>query len=212
MTTRISRYRLPIALILLSAVPDIAGAFRLTQLLGGAPVTAENARFLDSPLPAILHIVCATVFSVLGAFQFLPSTRRTSWHRLAGRVVLPCGLIVALSGLWMTLFYALPPSDGRLLAVFRLIFGTLMAGSLILGFTTIRRRRIAEHRAWLIRGYAIGMGAGTQVFTTLAWVIPFGLPDEPTRALLLAAGWLINLAIAELAIRLRFPVRAAATS
>ena len=40
-----------------------------------------------------------------------------------------------------------------------------MAAAIVLGFTAIRRRDIAAHRAWMIRAYALGLGAGTQAFT-----------------------------------------------
>lgn len=40
------------ALFLLSAIPLAAGAFRLTELAGGAAITPANARFVASPLPA----------------------------------------------------------------------------------------------------------------------------------------------------------------
>ena len=40
-----------------------------------------------------------------------------------------------------------------------------MAACLVLGVAAIRRRDIAAHRAWMIRAYAIGLAAGTQVFT-----------------------------------------------
>ena len=53
----------------------------------------------------------------------------------------------------------------------------------------------------MIRGYAIGQGAGTQVVTYLLWLLIFGIPDEFTRELLLGAGWAINLAVAEWIIR-----------
>lgn len=46
----------PIGLILLSVIPLAGGAFRLTQLTGGAAVTPENARFFASPLPVLVHI------------------------------------------------------------------------------------------------------------------------------------------------------------
>ena len=36
---------------------------------------------------------------------------------------------------------------------------------LVLGITAVRRRDIAAHRAWMIRAYAIGLAAGSQVFT-----------------------------------------------
>ena len=54
-----------------------------------------------------------------------------------------------------------------------------------------------------MRGYAIGLGAGTQVFTHLPWMLFFGVPNELTRALLMAAGWVINIIVAELIIRKR---------
>lgn len=186
-------------LIALSAVPVIAGAFRLTELGTGGPISAQNARFFNEPLPLVLHIVGATVFCVLGAFQFAPQSRRGGWHRVAGRWVVPCGLVAALSGLWMTLSYQIP--DSVVLAGARLVFGSAMALCLVLGVGAIRRRDITQHRAWMTRGYAIGLGAGTQVLTLLPLSFAEGPPDELSRALLAIAGWVINLVVAEWLIR-----------
>jgi uncharacterized membrane protein len=196
----------PAGLIALSVVPMAAGAFRLTQLAGGAAVTPDNARFVAAPVPVVVHIVGASLFCVLGALQFAPGLRRRriGWHRAAGRLVVPCGLAAALSGLWMTLFYPRPPGDGLLLEGFRLLFGTGMTLSIVLGFVAILQRDVARHRAWMTRGYAIGLGAGTQVLTNVPWLLLVGAPGELTRALLMAAGWLINLAVAERVIR-RWP-------
>jgi hypothetical protein len=55
----------------------------------------------------------------------------------------------------------------------------------------------------MMRGYAIGLGAGTQVLTHVPWFLLLGVPDEFTRALLMGAGWVINLAAAEWIIRKR---------
>src|SRR5918998_6753385 len=98
-------------LLVLSAIPLASGAFRLTQLAGGAEITPANARFFASPLPVVLHIVSAAVYAILGAFQFAPGFRRRwpGWHRVAGRLLVGCGLVVAISGLWMTLLYPTPP-------------------------------------------------------------------------------------------------------
>jgi Predicted membrane protein (DUF2306) len=90
------------------------------------------------------------VYSVLGAFQFSAGLRRrrSGWHRTAGRLLVPIGLVVALSALWMTLLY--PRSDGGdLLSVFRLLAGSGMAVSLVLGVTAIARRDIKRHQAWM---------------------------------------------------------------
>jgi uncharacterized membrane protein len=187
-----------------------AGAFRLTQLTGGAEITPANGRFFASPLPVMLHIVSASVYAVLGAFQFSPAfrRRRPGWHRMAGRLLVPAGLLVGISALWMTLFYPRPAGDGDLLSAFRLLFGSAMIVSIILGFTSIMRRNVAQHRAWMMRGYAIGLGAGTQALTLMAGEIIAGRPSELTRALLMGAAWVINLAVAEWGIRRHLrPVR-----
>ena len=109
---------IPTGLILLAMIPIVSGSLRLTQLSGGPEVIPEASRFTDSPLPVILHIVSATIFSIVGAFQFLPGLRRgrRSWHKMAGRVLIPAGLLVALTGLWMATFSALPVGDGPLLS------------------------------------------------------------------------------------------------
>jgi uncharacterized membrane protein len=202
------------ALLLLSAFPLVAGAFRLTQLAGGAEITPANARFFASPLPVVVHIVSAGVYAILGAFQFANAFRRRwpGWHRAAGRLLVVCGLLVGLSGLWMTLFYPLPDSDGELLYALRLVFGSAMVVSIVLGFTTIRRGDVIGHRAWMTRGYAIGLGAATQMLTLMAGEIIAGPPSELSRALLMGTAWVINLAIAEWAIRKRRTPRARTAS
>ncbi|WP_214318209.1 DUF2306 domain-containing protein [Nonomuraea sediminis] len=193
----------PAGLLLLDVVPMVAGAIRLGELTGGAAITPENARFFAAPLPVVLHIISVALFGVLGAFQFAAGfrRRRPGWHRLAGRLLVPCGLLAGVTGLWMTLFYPRPERVGDLLTAFRLLFGTAMILSIVLGFAAIRRRDIARHRAWMTRGYAIGLGAGTQALVQVPWFVIFGTPGEVPTALLMAAGWLINLAVAEWVIR-----------
>ncbi|MEO8263597.1 MAG: DUF2306 domain-containing protein [Pseudolysinimonas sp.] len=192
---------IPVGLLLLSLVPVFAGASRISELAFGAEITEANARFFHSPIPVIAHVIGATTYLVLGAFQFLPRLRRgrPSWHKIAGRILVPAGLIAGLSGMWMGVFYERPVFD----MVVRLTFGALMVICLLLGLRAVLRRDFSTHRAWMIRGYAVGIGAGTQVFTTLPFVIAFGGAqlDPTATALLLVAGWVINLSVAEVAIR-----------
>ncbi len=199
-TTR-PQWLIPAGLIVLSLVPVVAGAFRLTELTLGAEITEANARFFDSPIPVIAHIISATTYLLLGALQFVPRLRtgRPSWHRIAGRILVPAGVIAGLSGMWMAVFYTRPLLD----MVVRLGFGALMVTSILLGLRAVLAKDFRTHRAWMIRGYAIGIGAGTQVFTALAWFLISGnaTPGENTMVALMAAGWVINLAVAEVAIR-----------
>ncbi|MBD2872006.1 DUF2306 domain-containing protein [Paenibacillus arenilitoris] len=189
-------------LLFLCVIPLAAGVLRLASLAGGEEITPANARFFETPLPVVLHILSAGLYAVLGAFQLAPGfrRRRPGWHRTAGRLLVLCGLLVGLWGLWMTLFYAIP-YGGKLLFVLRLLFGSAMVASILLGFTAILRGDVIKHRAWMIRGFAIGIGAGTQALTLMAGEWIAGPPSALGEAMLNGLGWAINLAVAEWAIR-----------
>lgn len=212
--TRSGAWLAAAALIVLSIIPLIFGVIRLTQLAGGAEITPENARFFASPVPVVIHVVGAAVYALLGAIQFPTGLRKRmfAWHRAVGRFLVVCGLLVGLSALWMTLFYSRPPGTGNLLYGIRLLFGTAMVLSIVLGFAAIRRRNVIAHRAWMMRGYAIGLGAATQMLTLMIGAIISGPPNELSHALLMGAGWVINLAVAEWVIRKRPSARARKTA
>lgn len=197
-SSRRADWLVPTALIALTLIPMAGGALRLTDLAGGE-VTPENARFFAAPAPVVLHIVGAVLYCLGGAFQFAPGFRRRhrAGHRALGRVLVPAGLLMALTGLWMTLFYPFPEGDGHLLAAFRLVTGSATALALVLGLRAILRRDVVRHRAWMIRAYAIAQGAGTQALVTIAWVLLVGPATGLTRTLLLGLGWAINIVVAE---------------
>ncbi len=196
-----SSWRIPVALVALSLFPVVAGCLRLLEIAGGPHVLPANPRVDAVPAPVVLHIVAAALYAFLGAFQFSARLRRRrpSWHRRSGRVLVVAGSVVAGSGLWMTLFYTGAPGGDLLWAV-RLVVGSAMAASIVLGFAAIRRRDIAAHRAWMVRAYALAVGAGTQVFTQGTGQALFGTSDLST-ALSISSGWVINAAVAEWAIR-----------
>lgn len=196
-----SSVRVPAALIALTLIPLVAGSLRLVELAGGPQVLPTNPRIDASPAPVVLHVVAAAVYVVAGAFQFPARVRRAhrTWHRRAGRVLVGAGLVVAGSGLWMTLFYPGAPG-GDLLWSVRLVVGSVMAASIVLGFTAIRRRDIAGHRAWMIRAYALAVAAGTQTITEGVGEGLFGTSDLST-AVSVSSGWVINAAVAEWIIR-----------
>ena len=201
MTRRAGRW-VPVGLLALAAIPVVAGTARLVEILGGPGLIPADARFAASPAPVIVHVASAIGYALLGAFQFSAGIRRghPGWHRRAGRVLVSLGLAVALSALWMTLLFPRKNGAGDLLSMFRLLFGSAMAGSIILGLAAIRRRDIARHRAWMTRAYALALGAGTQAFTVGFGEAVFGTGVAP-HDLMMGAGWAINLAVAEWIIR-----------
>jgi uncharacterized membrane protein len=199
----------PLGLIALSVVPIIAGWLRLVELSGGAAILPAKP---TSPVPLVLHVVSASIYSIVGAFQFSAEfrRRRPGWHRAAGRLLVVLGLIVALSALWLTTFTPRFEGSGELYRVSRLLFGSAMVLSIVLGFLAIRRRDVARHRAWMIRAYAIALAAGAQVFTLGIGEAIVGKSDT-SSALFAGAGWVVNLAVAEWVIRRR-PTRPAVTN
>lgn len=192
----------PVGLILLSAIPLTAGALRIVERAGGPAVLPVDDRFDALPVALTLHVAGSAVFALVGAFQFVPRLRRRhlTWHRHAGRVLVGAGLLVCGSAVWVTLTYPPQPGTGDLLFAARLVVGPAMAAFLTLGFAAVRRHDIAGHRAWMIRTYALGLGAGTQVFTEGFGGAVFDT-DVVTGDLLKTAGWVINLAVAEWVIR-----------
>jgi uncharacterized membrane protein len=204
MSARERSWPVPVALVALSAIPLTAGTLRLIQLAGGPAVIPADHRFAGFPIALVAHILGATTFALAGMLQLVPRFRRRhpAWHRRAGRVVAVAGLVVATSALWLTLFYEAQPGTGELLYVLRLVFASAMAACLVLGVTAVRRGDIASHRAWMVRAYAIGLAAGTQVFTEGIGGAILGT-GVLAGDLAKGAGWAINLAVAEWVLRRR---------
>jgi uncharacterized membrane protein len=189
-------------LVLLGIVPAIAGSMRLRQLASGI-ATAEDARFLAMPGPIAVHVVGAVLFALPGAFQFSAELRRRkmAWHRLSGAILVPCGFAVSLTGLWMAQFYPSVGLDGAAVYWMRIVVGLAMTAALWLGLSAVHRHDIPAHRAWMMRAYALGMGAGTQVLTHLPLMIVPSLKNPLSRAIAMGGAWAINAVVAELLIR-----------
>ena len=197
---------IPVGLVAISFIPMVAGALRVGQLAAGTDITPETARFVAAPIPVVLHIIGASLYSLLGAFQFSAALRQRNpqWHKVSGRLVAASGVVVALTGIWMTLMYPIPAAlQGDLLLGVRLLVGAAMLLAIVLAVTAAMHRDIAKHRAWMIRGYALGLGAGTQVVVLLPWMLIVGTPSTLQRDVLMSLAWLINLAVAEMIIKKR---------
>ena len=195
-------WAVPAALVALSVIPLTAGVLRFVERVGGPAVMPADPRFSSFPVALTVHLFASATFALVGAFQMAPGLRRRhpAWHRRAGRVAALAGLVVAGSALWVTLLYSPQPGTGDVLYGVRLVVVSALTAFLVLGVTAIRRRDIPAHRAWMIRAYAVGLGAGTQVFTEGIGEAVFGT-GELTGDLLKTAGWVINLGVAEWVIR-----------
>lgn len=187
-------------LLVLSVVPILGGLARLSSLWTGEP-SGDAARFAEVSIPLTAHIVFASLFSVLGAFQFNADLRRRSpkTHRVLGRLAALAGLAAAVTGVVLTVISDIPTAQqGLLLYGVRIAVGLGMVAAIVKGVSAILTGRVAEHEAWMLRAYALGQGAGTQVvlFLPLMLVLGHEVTGLP-RDVLMTAAWLINIAVAE---------------
>ena len=186
-------------LLLLGALPVFGGVLRLDSL----NIDSEGAPLSAPSVAVIAHVVAMSVCCLLGAFQFSPRLRtRRGWHRSAGRVLVPAGLIAALSGVWLGVSFS-GARDEFAMAMVRLFFLVPMTLFLVLAVIAITRRDFVAHGSWMTRAYAIAVAGGTQALVLVLWTIPFGDVDGSGEAWFVAAGFVINSLAAELLIRQR---------
>ena len=198
--------RWPLALLLvLGALPLLPAVGRMLVRfvdMGAPPeMLADTSRFFVMPVPLVVHVICGCLFTLLGALQFSGALRRGPWHRRSGRILVAAGVLAAITALWLTQFYPHAGTEGPLLYWFRLAAGTGMLVLLLAGVQAARQRRFAAHRACMMYAYALGLGASTQMLIGIPWLLLFGEPSPVVSDLLLGAGWVINLAVAQWALQ-----------
>ena len=145
----------------------------------------------------LLHITGGVLALGLGPFQFLPRLRlnRPQIHRWLGRFYLVGILIGGFAGLFMAMF-----AFGG--TVSTIGFGSLAIVWLATGFMAykaVRERRFEDHRAWMIRNFALTFAA-----VTLRIEMPFlimGFGEVTGYQIVAYLCWIPNLVVAEGIIR-----------
>ena len=187
-----------------SFIPTFGGLLRVLELVGGPEIIPENPRAVAVPFPVVIHILSSFLFCLAGAFQFMPSIRRRrpATHRMNGRIVAIAGCVSAVTGVWMTQFFAFPAElQGKLLYLVRIILGFSMLGLIGWSMIAIQSRNVIRHSSAMLRAYAIGQGASTQTFFGIGWVIVSGTePSGLFRDGLMVSAWGLNLLAAEILI------------
>ena len=192
---------LPVGLLLLTAIPIVMSGFRLFQIPAGT-LPADAAYFKSVPFPHFIHALTGMTFGLLGPLQFgRVLAGRFGWlHRVAGRVFVLAGAGLSVSSL--RLLWEFPGHSTWLLDAARLVTGLALGAALFVAMAAIRRQDFARHKAWMIRAYAIGMGAATIALIMFPIYIATGAPLTGLGADLAFVGsWVINIAIGEWVIR-----------
>jgi hypothetical protein len=113
------------------------------------------------------------------------------------------GLVIGLSALFMALVI---PKGGWSERVVIGLFGSLFLFALIKGFLYIRAGRVALHREWMIRAFAVGLAIATaRLIFFPALLITMADPSEKRFGTLLvvslAVAFVVHASVAELWIR-----------
>src|SRR5918997_6257721 len=151
-----------------------------------------NPGFLDFPTVVALHVVLGGVYLALAPFQFVRRirSRHLDYHRWAGRMLVSVGLVIGPTALFMGLVI---PKGGWPERVVIGLFGSLFLFALVEGFLNIRAGRVALHREWMIRAFAVGLAIATaRLFFFPALLITMADPTEKRFGTLLV----VSLAVA----------------
>lgn len=191
----------PIVLYILSGLTILfAAATSIQMLLDALP--PESLRYKDTPISFLDHAICGVAFGVIGPLQFgrVLARKYGRLHRVLGRVFVVAGAFLSLSSL--TLLWEFPDTNGVVVNAGRLVFGIALGIALIFAMVAIKRRNIPAHRDWMIRAYAIGMGA---TLVAIFFIPIFVITGEPPMGLasdiLFIGSWAACVVFAEWLIR-----------
>jgi uncharacterized membrane protein len=157
-------------------------------------IPGQQAAYLANLGPLLLHIGAGSVALAIGPLQFVGGlrSRRPRLHKAVGRVYLTAVLLTAVGALSLSRI-----AEGGPMA--RLGFASLAVVLLVvtaIALVAILRGRVATHRAWMTRSYALIFTAVT-FRLWLGVMVPLGLPFDQAYAVGSWTAWMINLLGAE---------------
>lgn len=163
-----------------------------------------NPGFLKFPLMTALHVILGGIYLAFAPFQFVRRirTRWLGYHRWAGRVLVTIGLVIGVTALFMGFVI---PFSGWAESIVIGIFGGLFLIALVKGFIDIRAGRVAQHREWMIRAFAIGLSIATMRLIFIPALMVVGNPTDEQIATLsimsFTIAFFLHAGVAELWIR-----------
>ena len=176
----------------------VAGAIRLSDMTQDPPPTdAFGVRYIQHPWIALLHMVPGLLFLTLAPLQFVARIRqqRIGVHRWLGRVLATCAMITGVFALVVS--FGFPAFGGISTQAATIFFGAIFLFALAKAIRHIRKKEVSRHREWMIRVFALAMGAASiRGFIGLF----MGLSDYSLEQIFGTSFWLgfgVNLLIAE---------------
>ncbi|MFN3970153.1 MAG: DUF2306 domain-containing protein [Gemmobacter sp.] len=169
----------PVALFLGTLLTIILALVQVVQIpLGLLP--QDSQRLTVVPVWHFMHVLGGATFGILGPLQFgrVLARRYGRLHRVLGRVFVGAGAMITASSLG--LLWHFPATYSVIVSSGRLLFGIALGVALAIAMQAIRRRDLPRHRNWMIRAYAVGMGATA---VTMVFFPIYAITGEPPTGL-----------------------------
>lgn len=183
---------------------DVAVVRDLNVGLFGADFFRHWLNFRTYPIARMAHMFPGLVYMLLAPLQFMPKirSRHPAFHRMNGRIVLILSVALIPSGM---VFAFIHPYVGFREQVPAVFYTALYLICVTLGLRAIYQRRFAEHREWMIRVYAFGLG----IYSIRVWYSLFlHLSNQPSTEFFATSFWIgigFNLVVAEAWINISRP-------
>ncbi len=147
------------------------------------------------------HISSSILCLVTGPFQFVRYFRQKAWikwHRTTGKIYIFSILFLAApSGAYMAVF-----ANGGIGAKLGfIILSFLWFMSTYIALHAIQHKNISQHRAWMVRSYALTFSAVTLRLWVPILSNVFGVAPEFTVVITAWINWIPNLLVGEILIK-----------
>jgi uncharacterized membrane protein YozB (DUF420 family) len=171
------------------------------SLKNAAPYLYNHHRAL-----LLTHISCGIVALVFGLFQFARSLRKSRpvLHRMMGRFYVAATVLGGIMGIPLSFMMFVPYAPA-----IRILFYPTLAGLVslsvawpiitLMAVTRAMQHRFADHRAWMIRSYALTFAAPTSRIIAPLLLLLTG--DLVLAINVTFVSWPVNLIVSELLIR-----------
>ena len=162
---------------------------------GTVPDDDLAEKYVAHPWLAYGHIVPGMVYLLGAPFQLSRTfrSRHYALHRRLGRVLLWCALVSGVLSVVLGIVFAWGRGAETSATV---VFGSWFVVTVLLAFRAIRNGRVAQHRRWMVRAFAVGLGVATiriwvGIFTGIQiGLLGMGDATMPLRATFGVAFWL----------------------
>ena len=182
---------LAILLAAYTCAPLILGHETATRLF--SPLAPEYIREQVPVLAAHAfwdwtHRAGGAALLLVGLLQ-LHSFRR--WHRVIGYLYAALATMMSLNGGWMACTAPFSPDE----TLPALVFAVALEGFVVLGIAAARAGRMAEHRRWMQRSYAVALGP--LLVRMVHILLAAGMSERDAMAPAFWYGWLLPLLVLE---------------